>query len=72
MQANWVGLGAIALALAAPAVASAPQDGTGAYATGRYRNLFAEQLGASPDASHAKIERAFQHLFHGDGQEQRV
>ena len=27
---------------------------------------------ARPRASHAKIERAFQQLFHGDGQEQRV
>src|SRR3954469_23785193 len=72
MRAMWVGLGAVVLALGVPAIAAVPQDGTGAFATGRYRNLFAEQLGASPAAAHAKIERAFQQLFHRDGQEQRV
>src|SRR3954453_7327903 len=72
VRAMWVGLGAIVLALGVPAIASAPPDGNGAYATGRYRDLFAEQLGASPAEAHAKIERAFQQLFHGDGQEQRV
>jgi len=35
-------------------------------------NLFAERLGHSAAESHAKIERAFQQLFHGDGQQQRV
>ena len=53
-------------------VVSAPQDGAGAYKTGRYRNLFVEQLGRSPAESRAKIEKAFQQLFHGDGQEERV
>src|SRR3954471_4859851 len=72
MRAMWVGLGAIVLTLGVPAIASAPQSGAGAFASGHYRNLFAEQLGVSPAATHAKIERAFQQLFHGDGQEQRV
>jgi oligosaccharide reducing-end xylanase len=72
MRTMWVGLGAVVLALAAPAIAAAPLGVTGGYATGHYRNLFAEQLGTDPAASHAKIERAFQQLFHGDGQEQRV
>ena len=63
---------AAALALSSPAMAASPQDCTGAYATGHYRNLFAEQLGVSPAAAEAKIERAFQQLFHGDGQEERV
>jgi oligosaccharide reducing-end xylanase len=49
-----------------------PGDGAGAFHTGRYRNLFVEQLGHTPAESHAKIERTFQQLFHGDGQEQRV
>ena len=66
-----VGLSAALLGLAAPA-AAAVQDGAGAYATGHYRNLFAEQLGKSPAEAHAKIERAFRQLFHGDGQEERV
>jgi oligosaccharide reducing-end xylanase len=51
---------------------AATDDGTGAYRTQRYRNLFAERLARSPQETHAKIERAFQRLFHGDGQEERV
>jgi oligosaccharide reducing-end xylanase len=41
------------------------KDGAGAYRTGRYRDLFAEQ-GHSAAASRAKIDAAFQQLFHGD------
>ena len=48
-----------------------PGDGDGAYKTHHYRNLFAE-LGHSPDESRAKVEKAFQQLFHGDGQEERI
>jgi len=48
-----------------------PGDGNGAYKTGEYRDLFAEQ-GHSPAESRAKIEKAFQQLFHGDGQEERI
>ena len=48
-----------------------PGDGTGAYKTHHYRDLFAEQ-GHSTAESHAKIEKAFQQLFHGDGQEERI
>ena len=48
-----------------------PGDGSGAYKTHRYRDLFAEQ-GHSPQESRAKIENAFQQLFHGDGQEERI
>ncbi|MGB7744124.1 MAG: glycosyl hydrolase family 8, partial [Terracidiphilus sp.] len=48
-----------------------PGDGEGAYKTGKYRDLFAEQ-GHTPEETHAKIEKAFQQLFHGDGQEERV
>jgi len=49
-----------------------PGDGDGAYRTGQYRDLFAEVLGHTPGESRAKIEKAFQQLFHGDGQEERV
>ena len=49
-----------------------PGDGDGAYRTGQYRDLFAEILGHTPAESRAKIEKAFQQLFHGDGQEERV
>lgn len=62
----------VALAVGTPAHAAEARDGTGAYATGTYRNLFAEQLGIAPAASRARIEGAFRQLFHGDGQEQRV
>ena len=72
MRSIWIGVSVLALAFGAPAIAAPPQNGTGAYAARRYRNLFAEQLGVSPAAAHAKIDRAFQQLFHGDGQEERV
>ncbi len=48
-----------------------PGDGDGAYKTRQYRDLFAD-LGHSPAESRAKIEKAFQQLFHGDGQEERL
>lgn len=52
-------------------IASMPGDGYGAYKTHHYRDLFAE-IGHSPRESKAKIDRAFQQLFHGDGQEERL
>jgi oligosaccharide reducing-end xylanase len=48
-----------------------PGDGAGAYKTGVYRDLFAE-AGHSPAETKAKIEKAFQQLFHGDAQAERV
>jgi oligosaccharide reducing-end xylanase len=48
-----------------------PGDGAGAYKTHKYRDLFAEQ-GHTPEESMAKVEKAFQQLFHGDGQEERL
>jgi oligosaccharide reducing-end xylanase len=48
-----------------------PGDGTGAYKTHKYVDLFAEQ-GHMAAESEAKIEKAFQQLFHGDGQEERL
>ena len=47
------------------------RDGTGAYATGKYRNFFA-QTGHSSTAIQAKIDAAYQQLFHGDPQSQAV
>src|ERR1700733_2486042 len=47
------------------------QDGSGAYAAGKYRNLFAE-TGHSSTAIQAKIGAAYQQLFHGDPQAQAV
>jgi oligosaccharide reducing-end xylanase len=46
-------------------------DGSGAFHTGKYRDLFAER-GHSAAESKAKIEAAFQQLFHGDKQTQTV
>jgi oligosaccharide reducing-end xylanase len=40
-------------------------DGKGAYATGRYRNLFVE-AGRTPKEVDAKIDAAYRQLFHGD------
>ncbi len=42
-----------------------PADGKGAYATGRYRDLFVE-AGRTPKEVDAKIEAAYRQLFHGD------
>ncbi len=50
---------------------TAPQDGAGAYATGNYRNLFLED-GHTPKEIQAKIDLAYQQLFHGDPQTQAV
>src|SRR5215469_13140924 len=46
-------------------------DGTGAYATAKYRNLFAED-GHSQKEIQAKIDAAYQQLFHGDPQTQAI
>jgi oligosaccharide reducing-end xylanase len=48
-----------------------PGDGAGAYAKHTYRDLFAEQGHASAE-TRAKIDKAFQQLFHGDAQAERV
>jgi len=46
-------------------------NGSGAFATGQYRNLFAE-AGHSPEEITNKINAAFQQLFHGDPATQTV
>ena len=46
-------------------------DGSGAFATGRYRNLFAEN-GHSRREIRGKVDAAFQQLFHGDPANQTV
>jgi oligosaccharide reducing-end xylanase len=52
---------------------SAPQlkDGAGAYATGKYRNLFVE-AGHAQEEVDGKIDKAYQQLFHGDKETQRL
>jgi oligosaccharide reducing-end xylanase len=46
-------------------------NGAGAFATGHYRNLFAENGHTQPDIQN-KIDSAFQQLFHGDPTNQAV
>jgi len=66
---------ALALALALTACRSVGSrtavNGSGAFATGHYRNLFAED-GHSPQEIQNKIDLAFQQLFHGDPATQAV
>ena len=47
------------------------EDGSGAYANGHYRNLFAEDGHTSAEI-HAKIEAAYSQIFHGDPQTQAL
>jgi oligosaccharide reducing-end xylanase len=61
-------LSALTLAVSAQAP---PDNGSGAYATGEYRNLFKED-GHSEKQIRAKIDAAYQQLFHGDPQTQAV
>ncbi|MEJ0008416.1 MAG: glycosyl hydrolase family 8 [Steroidobacteraceae bacterium] len=60
------------LAAAPIAIVHHPGDGEGAFRTHNYHDLFVEQLTHSPHEVQIKIERAFEQLFHGDGQEQRI
>jgi oligosaccharide reducing-end xylanase len=48
-----------------------PIDGDGGYQSGTYRNLFAED-GHSEREIQAKIDAAYQQLFHGDPQTQAI
>ena len=61
----WVACGAMATAK------TSSEDGNGAYATGKYRNLFAE-AGHSKKQIRAKIDAAYQQLFHGDKETQAI
>jgi oligosaccharide reducing-end xylanase len=61
--------------IAAVSTASAqkhlPSNGSGAFATGHYRNLFREAGHSQPQID-AKINAAFDQLFHGDPNTQAV
>ncbi len=48
-----------------------PVNGSGAFATGQYRNLFVEAGHTQEEVTH-KISAAFQQLFHGDPTNQAV
>lgn len=54
-----------------PATQAVRATGSGAFSTGRYRNLFAE-CGHSQKEISRKIAAAFQQLFHGDPETQTV
>jgi oligosaccharide reducing-end xylanase len=70
---KWIYLGAsLSLFLFLAACQSAPISQTsGAVATGHYRNLFVEAGHSSQEVT-AKIDSAFQQLFHGDPATQAV
>jgi len=57
--------------LAGASPADTTVDGSGAYATGQYRNLFAEAGHSSKEIS-ARIDAAFQQLFRGNPETQAV
>jgi oligosaccharide reducing-end xylanase len=54
-----------------PVIAGTTTNGTGAYSSGRYRNLFVEQGHSQPQID-AKVTAAFQQLFHGDKSSQAI
>src|ERR1035441_478114 len=56
---------------APPKPTAAADNGAGAFATGHYRNLFAED-GHSQKEIRAKVDSAFAQLFHGDPNSQAV
>ena len=52
-------------------VTAAETNSPGAFATGHYRNLFAED-GHSEKEIRAKVDSAFDQLFHGDPENQAI
>ena len=62
---NLVVVAFLALASAQGAESPPNVDGAGAFVTGHYRNLFAEN-GHSQNEIQGKIDGAFRQLFHGD------
>src|SRR4051812_18902555 len=70
LSAGVIGIAAAAAPNPAPADKVAlpvkVTDGKGAFATGKYRNLFVEVLGKTEAETHARVEKAFHQLFHGD------
>jgi oligosaccharide reducing-end xylanase len=70
---KYLGLAAALLSVTSMAVLAetVPEDGSGAYATGKYRNLFAED-GHSKRVIQHKIDAAYKQLFHGDPKTQAI
>ena len=72
MNSRLIAAATILVGIALPfASRSAPVQSQGAFATGHYRNLFAE-IGHSQAEIAAKIDAAYHQLFHGDPQNQSV
>src|SRR4051794_26834473 len=70
VHAAWIFL-LFTSGLAPVSLAQKLNDGDGAFRTGKYRDLFAE-LGHAPAETKAKIDKAFQQLFHGDALSERI
>ncbi len=66
-----LGLASLGLAASGLYAQAVDGNGSGAFATGKYRNLFAED-GHSKKEIQAKIDAAYQQLFHGDKQTQAI
>src|SRR5664280_1143862 len=66
-------IAALLLLAQAPGLLAQPAStkGAGAYATGKYRNLFAED-GHSKREVQARVDAAYKQLFHGDPQTQAI
>ena len=67
----WKAALTLALVCTVGRTSLASSTNAGAFATGQYRNLFVE-AGHSPAETKARINRAFQQLFHGNPQTQSV
>jgi oligosaccharide reducing-end xylanase len=69
---TWLSAGAVASLVGCTASGpQAPANSAGAFATGKYRNVFVE-MGRSPQEVTGRINAAVQQLFHGDPQSQAV
>ena len=60
----------LALIISLPALAA--EGGAGAFASGHHRNLFTELLGKSESEVGTKLDAAWQQLFYGNDENQRV
>lgn len=61
-----------AISVSAGAALAAEVDSPRSFATGEYRNLFRDQLGRTEAEIDARIEAAWQQLFHGNPETERV
>jgi len=73
IRLSWLSTASFVLCTSLSAVSAHAQtgDGAGAFASGKYRNLFAED-GRSQREIRAKVDATYQQLFHGDAQTQAI